>query len=141
MGDWVWWFTLAGAALVAELLTGTFYLLVIAAALAAAGAASLLGAALVWQLLIMAVIGFAGALALRKTRFGRRQGDAADPLQNMDIGHTVNVAQWSPARTARARYRGAMWDVELAAGEEPQAGEFVIRAIQGNRLIVTRRRN
>ena len=35
MADWVWWFVLAGAALVAELLTGTFYLLVIAAALAA----------------------------------------------------------------------------------------------------------
>jgi hypothetical protein len=29
-----------------------------------------------------------------------------------------------------------MWDVELAAGEMPVPGEFVIREIQANRLIV-----
>lgn len=142
MGDWVGWFMLAGAALIAELLTGTFYLLVIAVALGAGGAASLAGAPFVWQLLASVLIGFGGALALRKVRLGRAaDGDAAEPLQNMDIGQTVNVAKWSPERTARANYRGAPWDVELAPGEEPQAGEFVIRAIEGNRLIVARRRH
>ncbi len=34
MGDWVWWFVLAFVLLVAELLSGTFYLLMIAVALA-----------------------------------------------------------------------------------------------------------
>lgn len=141
MADWVWWFVLAGAALVAELLTGTFYLLVIAAALAAGGAVSLAGAAFVWQLLVTVVIGFGGALALRRTRFGRTRNDPAEPLQNMDVGQSVHVAEWSAGRTARASYRGALWDVQLAPGEEPQPGEFVIQAIEGNRLVVARRRN
>ena len=38
--------------------------------------------------------------------------------------------------TARAQYRGATWEVELAPGEQPTAGDFVIREIHANRLIV-----
>jgi membrane protein implicated in regulation of membrane protease activity len=58
----------------------------------------------------------------------------------MDVGQVVRVDQWSEARTARASYRGALWDVELAPGEEAAPGDFVIREIQGNRLIVAARR-
>lgn len=50
------------------------------------------------------------------------------------------MEHWSASRTARASYRGALWDVELAAGEQPAPGEFVIRDIQSNRLIVAPRR-
>lgn len=140
MGDWVWWFVVAFVLLVAELLTGTFYLLVISIALAAAGAASLAGASLVVQLIVAVVIGFAGALLLRRMRFGRRHNDPADPLQNMDVGQSIVVDGWTGSRTARANYRGAQWDVQLAAGEDAAPGEFVIQSIQANRLVVTRRR-
>ncbi len=140
MGGYVWWFVLAFGVLIAELLTGTFYLLVIAVALACAGIANLLGAGLATQLAVAAAIGFGGSLALRRSRFGRRgRRQAADSVQHMDVGQVVRVDQWSTSRTARASYRGALWDVELAAGEEAVAGEFVIREIQANRLIVARR--
>jgi len=140
MGDWVWWFVLAFVLLVAELLTGTFYLLMIAIALAGAGVASLAGASLAIQLIVAAILGFGGALLLRRLRFGRLQNAAAEPLQNMDIGQTLHVQRWSGTRTARASYRGAQWDVELAPGEDPQPGEFVIQSIHGSRLVVARRR-
>ena len=140
MGDWVWWFVLAFALLVAELLTGTFYLLVISIALAGAGVASLFGAPLRLQLVIAAVIGFGGALLLRRMRFGKLQNAEAEPLQNMDVGQTLHVTRWSGDRKARASYRGAQWDVELAPGEDAQPGEFVIQAIHANRLVVARRR-
>jgi membrane protein implicated in regulation of membrane protease activity len=141
VGDWVWWFVLAFVLLVAELLTGTFYLLMIAIALAGAGVASLFGASLSVQLLIAAALGFGGAILLRRLRFGRLENAQADPLQNMDVGQTVRVDGWTGGRTARASYRGAQWDVELAPGEEPQPGEFVIQSIQANRLVVARRRS
>jgi len=140
MGDWVWWFVLAFVLLVAELLTGTFYLLMIALALAGAGLASLAGASLTVQLLVAAVLGFSGALLLRRLRFGKLQNDQAEPLQNMDVGQSLKVDGWSGTRTARANYRGAQWDIELAPGEEPQPGEFVIQSIHANRLVVARRR-
>lgn len=140
MDAWVWWFVLAFGLLIAELMTGTFYLLVIAAALALGGVASLLGAPFVIQLVAAAAIGLAGSLWLRKSRFGRLAArSASDPAQNLDIGHMVRIEQWTASRTARASYRGAQWDVELAAGEEPAPGDFVIRDVQANRLVVARR--
>ncbi|MDB5838072.1 MAG: NfeD family protein, partial [Herminiimonas sp.] len=41
------------------------------------------------------------------------------------------------ASTARAIYRGAAWDVDLAAGEIAQPGIFIIREVRGNRFIVS----
>jgi membrane protein implicated in regulation of membrane protease activity len=141
VGDWVWWFVLAFVLLVAELLSGTFYLLMIALALAGAGVASLAGASLTVQLVVAAILGFSGALLLRRLRSGRQQSEQPDPLQNMDVGQTLQVDGWTGSRTARANYRGAQWDVELAPGEEAQPGEFVIQSIHANRLIVARRRS
>jgi membrane protein implicated in regulation of membrane protease activity len=137
MDSYIVWFVVAFGLLVAELLTGTFYLLVIAVGLAAAGLAALAGASTALQFVVAAAIGLAGSLWLRSTRFGKRLHERGDDrVQNMDIGQSLYVDNWTAARTARANYRGAVWDVELAPGEQPAIGEFVIRDIQANRLIV-----
>jgi len=138
MVDYVVWFVIGFGLVIAELLTGTFYLLVIAIAFGAAGVAALLGASVVLQLATAAAFSLGGTLWLRQSKFGRRLRDRviSDHVQNMDVGQTLRVDQWAPNRTARANYRGATWDVELAPGEEPASGEFVIRAINANRLIV-----
>lgn len=138
MDNYVWWFVIGFGLVVAELLTGTFYLLVIAVAFGAAGVAALVGAPIVLQLAIAAAFSVGGTLWLRQSRFGRRLHDrtTSDHVQNMDVGQTLRVEQWTPNRTARANYRGATWDVELVPGEEPASGEFVIREITANRLIV-----
>lgn len=141
MGVYVWWFVIGLALLIAELTTGTFYLLVLAIATGAAGLASLIGAPFAVQLLVAAVIGVGGSLALRRSRAARQRGrEAGDVLQNLDVGQVLRINQWSPNRTARAAYRGAQWDVELAQGEEAAAGEFVIREIHANRLVVAARK-
>lgn len=140
MDSYIIWFVVAFGLLVAELLTGTFYLLVIALALGVAGVAAWLGAPVALQFVLAAAIGLGGSMWLRNTRFGKRLHEKGnDRVQHMDIGQSLRVEQWTPARTARANYRGAVWDVELAPGEQPQAGEFVIREIQANRLIVAAR--
>lgn len=137
MDTFIGWFVVAFGLLVAELLTGTFYLLVISIALAAAGLAALAGAPFALQLVVAAAIGIGGSIWLRSTRFGKRLHERGDDrVQNMDIGQSLRVDNWTPARTARANYRGAVWDVELAPGEQPASGEFVIREINANRLIV-----
>jgi membrane protein implicated in regulation of membrane protease activity len=138
MDNYVGWFVIGFGLVLAELLTGTFYLLVIAVAFGAAGVVALLGAPMVAQLGTAAAVSLGGTLWLRSSRFGHRLHDRAtsDHVQNMDIGQTLRVDHWSPNRTARASYRGATWDVELVPGEAPVSGEFVIREIQANRLIV-----
>lgn len=134
----MWWMVLAFGLLIMELLTGTFYLLVIAVAVAAAGLADLAGASLTLQLVVAAVIGLAGSIWLRRSRFGRLDR-ASEALQNLDVGQVVRVDGWTAGNTARAHYRGAEWDVQLAPGELAVPGEFVIRAVQGSRLVVARK--
>ena len=56
----IWW-VLAGLAVVAQLMTGTFHFLMLAAALAAGALTAMLGGTLILQLLAVAVVG-AGAV-------------------------------------------------------------------------------
>jgi membrane protein implicated in regulation of membrane protease activity len=138
MQGYVWWFVLGFALLIAELMTGTFYLMVIAIAFACAGIADLLGAPFVVQLLVAAIIGFGGSIWLRNSRFGKPMASGTDPMQQMDVGQRLRIEQWADNGTARANYRGAMWDVELAPGESKASGDYEIREVRGNRLIVAR---
>ena len=140
MSDWIWWMVLAFGLLILELVTGTFYLLVIALALAAGGIAGLAGAPFTLQLVVAAAVGFTGALWLRRARFGRLKTEG-DDLQNLDVGQVVRVENWSASNTARTSYRGAAWDVVLAPGETAAPGDFVIQSVQGSRLVVARRSN
>ncbi|MBY0240787.1 MAG: NfeD family protein [Burkholderiaceae bacterium] len=137
MSDWSFWLWAAGVTVVLELLTGTFYLLMIAIGLAAGALAAVAGGALVAQTLVAAVVGVLATGLLWRSKAGRPQTvDAAiDPNVNMDIGQTVKVADWQNG-TARVMYRGALWDVELAAGSPPAAGVYTIREVRGSRLIV-----
>jgi membrane protein implicated in regulation of membrane protease activity len=137
MSGYIVWFVIAFGLLVAELLSGTFYLLVISLAMAIAGVAAWAGAPLALQLVLAAAIAVGGSIWLRSTRLGKRLHERGDDrVQNMDVGQSLRVEHWTASRTARANYRGAVWDVELAPGEQPASGEFVIREIQANRLIV-----
>ena len=52
---------------------------------------------------------------------------------------TLKVPEWRDGR-ARAMYRGAEWDVELAPGESDSAQWYVIKQVRGNRLIVAAQR-
>jgi membrane protein implicated in regulation of membrane protease activity len=139
MDGWMWWMVLTFGLLILELVTGTFYLLVIAVAIAAGGLSYFAGASFTVQLVVAAVIGLGGALALRRSRFGRLKTEG-DALQNLDVGQVVRIDGWSGGNTARAMYRGAEWDVQLAPGERPAPGEFVIQAVHGSRLVVAARK-
>ena len=137
MTDWMNWMIGAGILVVAELFTGTFYLLMIAIGLAFGGMAALLGLTGPIQTLIAAAVGLIATSVLHRSRFGRpAKGSASrDHNVNLDIGERVTVPAWQDGR-ARVMYRGALWDVELGPGALPEAGDFRIVEIQGSRLIV-----
>ncbi|CAL61526.1 Conserved hypothetical protein; putative membrane protein [Herminiimonas arsenicoxydans] len=142
MTDWMIWFAVACVLIILEMATGTFYLLMIAIGAITGGIVALSGASGTWQCILAAVIAAVATFALRRSRFGRTENPDAsrDPDVNLDIGQTLEVAEWrtvSGAKsTARVMYRGAPWDVELASGGTAVAGQFRIQEVQGNRLIV-----
>ena len=132
---YLWWLVAVGLG-VAELATGSFYLLVLAAGAAAAGLAAMAGAGTVVQLLVAAVVSIAGALLVRRNRHGGNLPAARNADVNLDIGATLQIDAWSPDGLARTRYRGAEWDVELLPGEQAVPGRFTIREVVANRLRV-----
>lgn len=132
------WFGFAVLALIGEVMTGTFYLLLFALGLAAAGLASLMGAALAWQIVTVALITAAGLAGLRKTGVLKKHeiNAARNQNVNLDIGQIVDVQSWDDNNTARVWYRGAYWQVGLMPGANKQAGQHCIVEIQGSTLIV-----
>ncbi|APR95508.1 hypothetical protein PATSB16_21680 [Pandoraea thiooxydans] len=134
----LFWFGLAGLAVVAELMTGTFYLLMIAIGFMAGGLAAIVGLSHPLQVVLSAVIAATAVLLLRRSRFGRRRKleAARDPGVNLDIGQRLRVEAWQADGHARVSYRGADWDVDLAPGQVAASGWFEIREVRGSRLIV-----
>ena len=133
----IWWLC-AGAAVAVELVTGTFYLLMLAVGLAAAAVAAHLGAGSVFQLLVAAVVG-GGSVVGWHLRQGRRA--AAPPASanrdvNLDVGETVYVDEWGPDGTANVKYRGANWTVVHRSGNAPSTGAHRVAEVVGSRLLV-----
>jgi len=134
---WLWW--IAAAILIgAELITGTFYLLVIGLAVACGGVAAWLGADTPVQWLTAAVLGVAGTVVLQ--RWKRDHIGVPDPQQSLDIGQAVQVQHWKPDGTARVSYRGSSWDAELAATGTQRATTMYIADMRGSTLILSDRR-
>ena len=134
---WIW-FGLAAAALIGEVASGTFYLLLVAVGLTAAGLAAWAGLALEWQLLACALVALLGLLVLRRRGIlKKREIDAARNADvNLDIGQTVNVEYWSDAGGARVQYRGASWQARGGAGPPRRAGPPVMNGIPGGGVVV-----
>ncbi len=132
MSTYIIWWILAFALVALELTTGTFYLLVYGLAAAAAGIAAWLGMGLVAQLVIAAIIGIAGTLALRKWR---RAGGTDEDLQDLDIGQLVMVENWKDGR-GQVKYRGALWDAEARDASVDVSKPLYIRAVRGTLLVV-----
>ena len=134
MADYTIWFLLALAILTAEMATGTFYLLVLAIALAAGGLAALTGLELPTQITISAVIGIIGTLILRRIKPSQTPSASN---QNLDIGQPVRVVHKHENGLLRVAYRGAEWDAQLLAADTPTNATLFIHSIQGSKLILS----
>ena len=134
----VWWWVAAGLLAAAELVTGTFYLLMLAVGAAVGALTAHAGAGFALQMAAAAVAGGAAAAALRRRR--RRQPPRAAAAWNadviLDIGSRVRVEHWRSDATARVDYRGAGWDARYRGPGRPAPGEFRIVSIEGIELLL-----
>jgi membrane protein implicated in regulation of membrane protease activity len=132
------WWVAAGIAVVAELGTGTFYLLMIALGLAAAALAAQVGLGANAQITVAALVGAGATVAWhwRRARVAHDPPIGSNRNVNLDIGEHVHVDAWAPDRTARVHYRGSSWSARLAPDAPAAAGDHVIRAVDGIWLIL-----
>ena len=139
----LFWWVGAGVLIVAELMTGTFYLLMIALGFLAGVMGYAFDAPLDLQFAIAALVALIAVTVLRRVRSRRQRRGvevSRNPDVNLDIGSTLAVGQWHDGR-ARAMYRGAEWDIELAPGEPDDAPLYEITALRGNSLIVAAKKS
>ena len=130
---WVAFFVLVGA----ELVTGTFYLLMAALGVAAAALMSHADTSLAQQVAIAAAISSGSVAFWHFTRLHRRNAQHAplDAVSAMDIGQSVTVVEWRGDTTALVRYRGANWTALPAESyTELLVGTHQIVSMEGARL-------
>jgi len=139
MDAYLIWLLVGLALVIVELLTGTFYLLVLGVAAFAAGALAWSGGGFAAQSICAAVVALAGAYGVH----AYRARNAAKQMTPIDAGQPANFESWvdQGAGLARVRYRGASWDARLEPGEAPQPGALLyVLATEGNTLRVSAKR-
>jgi len=138
MADSTLWWLAAGGLVAFELVSGTFYLLMMALGLAAAAVSAHLGLALTGQWVTAALAGGGSVLAWRLFKKSQPAAAPANANQdvNLDIGETVQVDSFGQDGSCSVFYRGAHWDATLAPGEAPTPGRHTIVEVMGSRLIL-----
>ena len=139
MEPYLLWILVGFALMIAELLSGTFYLLML-------GGAAFGGALLAWLGLgFPAQAMVSGALAAVGCYLAHawHQRNAGSQMASIDAGQPASFESWTDeaARLARVRYRGAAWDARVAGGGPLAPGAIVyVTAAEGSTLKVTTQR-
>ncbi|MEI7970268.1 MAG: NfeD family protein [Betaproteobacteria bacterium] len=131
------WFVAGMILIILELLSGTFYLLILGAGAFSGALVAVAGGPFLIQALAAAAAGVGGFLLVRRRRRSLQGGPAPAAI---DAGQTAIFEAWVNAdhRIARVRYRGATWEADVAGQGEPAAGTLVtVTAVDGVRLRVT----
>lgn len=133
----IWWLV-TGAAVGLELVTGTFYLLMLAVGTAAAALAAHAGATTTVQLVVGALVGCGAVVAWHQIRKRRVDDPSVRSLRsvNLDVGETVMVDAWQPDGTTSVKYRGANWTGIHRDNVVPAAGMHKVSELVGNRLLL-----
>lgn len=131
------WAVIGLALVIVELLTGTFYLLMLGIAAFGAALAAWLGYDFSVQCTVAVVVSAIGCYGVHLYRAKNR----AQQMAPIDTGMPASFESWldAGARLARVRYRGASWEARVEGGEaiEPGATLYVLAA-DGNTLRVAK---
>lgn len=135
MDAYLMWAISGIALIIVEMLTGSFFLLVLGiAALAAAGAAWL-GYSFWVQAVVIAAVVTVGVMLVK--RYRSKGGPASK--QALDVGQSVTLDAWisEPDGIARVNYRNAQWEARVTGERIPGGKVFYIQAVEGNTLRVS----
>jgi membrane protein implicated in regulation of membrane protease activity len=118
-----------------EMLTGTFYLIAIAAGLTIGALASALALPINVQAICAAIASIAAIFIIK--RWKNDHMPEREALDADDVGQRVTLDHWIDEDRARVQYRGSQWDAVLAEGEvKLDQANWQISARHGATLII-----
>jgi membrane protein implicated in regulation of membrane protease activity len=130
---------LAGLLLVVvELMTGTFYLLILGIAAGIGSLIAFSGQPFWMQALVAAFAAIIGGVLVH--RYHRAANASSPSNTSNDIGETVTIESWvsEAQRLARVRYRGTIWDADVLGSDRIETGALLyVVATHGSRLKVS----
>ena len=138
MEIWLIWVIVGFVLVIAELVTGTFYLLVLGVGAFVAALVEWAGGGILLQSVVGGVVAVGGAMLVHHWHGNRGPADGRSNL--LDRGQPVVLEGWAneTAGLARVKYRGASWEARVANAEaRPQPGATLyIDGMEGNTLVV-----
>ena len=137
MEPYLAWIIAGFLLVIVELLTGTFYLLVIGVGAFAGALVAWLGGGVLVQAAGACAVALAGTVLVRQWHKTHQKAGAKDNL--LDLGQPVVLETWTNASAgmARVKYRGASWDARIADDSRPEAGATLyVTGQDGNTLLV-----
>jgi membrane protein implicated in regulation of membrane protease activity len=138
MEIWLMWLIAGFVLVIAELMSGTFYLLVLGVGAFVGALADWAGAPFLVQAIAGGIVAVGGAMLVHHWHGNRGPADGRSNL--LDHGQPVVLEGWAnePAGLARVKYRGTSWEARLAgAAERPPPGSTLyIDGMEGNTLLV-----
>jgi membrane protein implicated in regulation of membrane protease activity len=135
MESYLVWLAAGFVLVIAELVTGTFFLLVLGVAAFAGSATAWFGLGFWLEALCAAAVAVAGVFWVRQHRKSMQRPDMA----SLDIGQAVTLDAWVNREqgAARVKYRNTLWDAEVEGEREFDQGQVLfIRAVEGSTLKV-----
>ena len=137
METYLIWLAVGFVLVIAELVTGTFFLLVLGIAAFAGSATAWFGLGFWLEALCAATVAIAGVFWVRRHRKSMQRPDMA----SLDVGQAVAFDAWVSREqgAARVKYRDTLWDAEVEGEREFDHGQVLfIHAVDGNTLKVAK---
>jgi len=143
MESYVWWVVAGMALIVAELVTGTFLLLILGIAAFGGAAMAYFGLSFWVQAVVAAALGSAGMVWVSRVHGKSQKTVRGKDEHSLDIGQMVELDSWVSEADglARVRYRNATWDARVEGARTPGGKVFYIRSMDGNTLHVSSTRH
>ena len=136
---WLMWVIAGFVLVIAELVTGTFYLLVVALGAFAGAIVAWMGGNELVQAVAGCALALVGAFFVHHWHVRNRNAVGTKGDNFLDRGQPVVLEGWvnEPGRIARVKYRGAWWDARLRDDARPAPGSTLyIESQEGNTLVV-----
>ena len=139
MDPYLIWLVAGFGLVIVELLSGSFYLLMLGVAAFGGAAVAYAGLGFSVQAVVAVSLAVAGCYGVHVYR----SKNSKDQMVSVDAGQPANFEHWldEGGGSARVRYRGASWDAHVDGTGALQEGAllYVLR-LEGHRLEVSRQR-
>src|SRR2546425_6318591 len=131
------WLITGFVLIIAELVTGTFYLLVLGIAAFVAAAFAWAGIPFWQQAVVCAAVAVSASIGVHRYR----QTISPKRMQALDFGQPASFESWinKSAGHARVKYRDALWDAQISGEASGEPGEILyVTAVDGSTLKVSK---